>query len=600
MVSMDRRRLQYFGRFTVRENGQEIIISSKPARWLLALLGTDPSREWPRREVAALLWPDVEGEVSANRLRVSLARLKEAVGEDAIVAGKATLRLAPDKFDTDLAAMEQLERASHLAAVASEELRLVMDLHGTVSEEFLAGWDALWVDEHRYRWEGVRREASARAATLAFRLEDYELAAELAGEALAVDESDASMWATYLRASAKQGRSHEALAHFSVARKRLKEQGFDEFPASLRELVRTVQDGHLGPDAPRRTLRPEVAELLLEVICATLDDAPELLIPLLISPKMRHETYGHPEIAVEILQEVFDRTEGHSEDRCKLALHAMRAHTALNRTDPIIELGEWVFDNSIDPRERCTAKAQRAFAYFIKRDYEAAFRDAEIAIEVARESGDKYIEMVAEVQKASFTWHQGRLEDALELYKIPRAYFQQSSDPLAPFNALSTVANSGFIYYFLQDFARSAEVLEDAITHARIVGFPTLIMMAGFYYGYDLHRIGRTAEGVRHCSASLTAAYRAGQWRNIQIGLDIVARFLLDFGHASAALGLLDANERYRLAHEHVWSVAEMTVVDEIRQRAGKVAPSSAWSSLTEARPLVVAAVEALRPYAGR
>jgi hypothetical protein len=46
--------------------------------------------------------------------------------------------------------------------------------------------------------------------------------------------------------------------------------------------------------------------------------------------------------------------------------------------------------------------------------------------------------------------------------------------------------------------------------------------------------------------------------------------------------------------------VAEMTVVDEIRQRGGKVTPSSAWSSLTEARPLVVAAVEALRPYAGR
>jgi len=597
---MERRRLCYFGRFTVRESGQEIVISSKPARWLLALLGTDPAREWSRREVAALLWPDVEGEVSANRLRVSLVRLKEAVGEDAIDAGKATLRLAPDHFDSDLAAIEQLERASHMAAVASEELRLVMDLLGTVSEEFLAGWDALWVDEHRYRWEGVRRDARARAAALAFRLDDYELATELAGEALADDEQDVSMWATYLRATAKLGRTNEALAHFSAARKRLKEQGLDEFPASLRELARSVHDGLLGPDSPRRTLRPEVADLLLEAICATMDDAPDLLVPLLISPKMRYESYVRPEISVEILQAIFDRTEGNSEERCKLASNAMRAHAALNRTDPVIELGEWVFDNSTNVKERCAAKTQRAFAHFIKRDYASAFRDAELAIIVAKEGNDKFNEMVAEAQKASFSWHQGRLEEALELYEAPRHYFETCGDSMGPLNALSTVANAGFVYYFLKDFQQSAEVLEKAMTQARIVGFPTLIMMSGFYYGYDIHKMGRTAEGVRQCTASLTSAYRAGQWRNIQIGLDIVARFMMDFGHASAALGLLEANERYREAHEHVWSVAEMTVVDEIRHRGGKVAPSAAWSSLTEARPLVVAAVEALRPYAGR
>ena len=78
-------RLSIFGRFRAADAiGNEISISSKKARALLAYLALPPGKERSREEVMALLWSERGDEQARSSLRQTLSGLRKELGESAV------------------------------------------------------------------------------------------------------------------------------------------------------------------------------------------------------------------------------------------------------------------------------------------------------------------------------------------------------------------------------------------------------------------------------------------------------------------------------------------------------------------------------------
>ncbi|MBX3097161.1 MAG: hypothetical protein KF812_09885 [Fimbriimonadaceae bacterium] len=589
-------KLSFFGPFSVSTNSGPVRISYSPAKWLLALLASRGGTALSRQELATLLWPEASHDAASNRLRVSLARLKESIGESVLIATKTDLALVEGSVASDLDRAKELDRAAHFASDQGEEISLNSQLLAMVDVEYLSGWDSEWVIADRDRWHHIRRDALSRISHASLRAESWESAAHYAGQILDEDEFDTAAWATYLRASAHLGSSDEAILHFAKVRRSMMEEGLGDFPENLKELARSVRDRPTVQPTSYPAMSSDLSDALVNAVREVLSTNPSAAIPLLLTEEMKKVAINFPEVVVELLDQTFDQTDGESESRYALAEQVLRANSNLYRAPRSASVARWILDTDCGKQLKCTAASLGSFAYFVERDFERAFAMIEEARKLAIEIGSRVREGAAVSQRGSFLWHQGQFEEALKIYEESMPYYEGSTEMVGILNRLATQANTGFVYYFTEDFESSRQLLESVLAETKVLNYAPLTMMAGFYYGYDLHRLGDTTTGIRRFHNSLTAAYRAGQNRNIQIGLDIAARFLSDFGQHGSALGLLAACERFRNEDRHTWSVAEMTVVTKIRDAAGRISPDVDLAKMSTPKDMVVATTALFEP----
>ena len=107
------------GGFDVRRGGRLVDVPPGQGRQLMKLVAVAGGRLSADAAMESL-WPETEPELSANRLRTVLNRLRDAAG-DIVVREDRQLRLGPD-VQTDLAAFaENARRALALAATQSRE-----------------------------------------------------------------------------------------------------------------------------------------------------------------------------------------------------------------------------------------------------------------------------------------------------------------------------------------------------------------------------------------------------------------------------------------------------------------------------------------------
>ncbi|MGL6110805.1 MAG: AAA family ATPase, partial [Rubrivivax sp.] len=130
--------------------GEAIALERKDAA-LLALLATAGAT--PRAALAALLWPDVDGEGARNNLRQRLFRLNRVSGCD-VVAGGNVVSLA-DLVMHDLAALP--------ARLAADPQALAGELLGAFDYSDCAEL-AAWVDVAREQWRVALCDALAEIA----------------------------------------------------------------------------------------------------------------------------------------------------------------------------------------------------------------------------------------------------------------------------------------------------------------------------------------------------------------------------------------------------------------------------------------------------
>jgi len=100
--------------------GDDLTLSGKKLRALVALLALPPSLGWSREQLTALLWGDRDEELARGSLRQALAELRRLLGEGALLADRETVAFDPAAIRIDavefgaLSAASQWDRAAAL------------------------------------------------------------------------------------------------------------------------------------------------------------------------------------------------------------------------------------------------------------------------------------------------------------------------------------------------------------------------------------------------------------------------------------------------------------------------------------------------------
>ena len=98
--------------------GDNLTLSGRKLRALVALLALPPALGWSRERLTAVLWGDREEELARGSLRQALAELRRLLGDSALLADRDTVALDPTAVTVDaaefcaLCAASQWERAA--------------------------------------------------------------------------------------------------------------------------------------------------------------------------------------------------------------------------------------------------------------------------------------------------------------------------------------------------------------------------------------------------------------------------------------------------------------------------------------------------------
>lgn len=191
-------RIHLFGGLWVQQGERTIRQwESRKAAALLGYLALRPDREYPREQLAELLWPDGDPEATRGRLRQTLAALRRAlepvdapVAGTVVVANRVSVRLASVGVSTDVGEFEAYLREAARAKAESRDadrrkaLEAAVTLYtGSLLPELYEPWTSL----ERERFSEAHIVAARELAALLLASGDASAAVEYARKAVQAD-----------------------------------------------------------------------------------------------------------------------------------------------------------------------------------------------------------------------------------------------------------------------------------------------------------------------------------------------------------------------------------------------------------------------------
>ncbi|NXY96887.1 winged helix-turn-helix domain-containing protein [Streptomyces sp. BR123] len=219
-----------------RDDGTPVVVGGARLRALLTALALQPGRAVPADLLVAEVWDGDRPADAYAALQALVARLRRALGHEAVRSAEGGYRLAAAREDVDLYRFERLVRSA-AAAADTDPARAA-----ALFDEALALWrgpalaDLPDPGAEAARWEAVRRDALRGRLAAALDLGEAarvlpELAALCAQHPL-----DEPLQVLRIRALRDSGRAAEALAAYAEVRQDLADRlGADPGPA-LRSL----------------------------------------------------------------------------------------------------------------------------------------------------------------------------------------------------------------------------------------------------------------------------------------------------------------------------------------------------------------------------
>ena len=221
-LTMSAVKLQLLGGFKAQSGtGQEIPVSARKGRALLAVLAVSPSAAASREKLAALLWSDRGEDQARSSLRQTLTVLRKELGvtgASLLVADDQRVELAHGRMEIDAVSIASLAKTNEAAA-----LRRAADLY---QGEFLADGavgDPMfedWLAGERSRFRDLMTSILDRLLTLEPPAERIVLAKRL----LALNPLREASHLSLMNAYADSGERSMALQHYAVCRDLLKSE----------------------------------------------------------------------------------------------------------------------------------------------------------------------------------------------------------------------------------------------------------------------------------------------------------------------------------------------------------------------------------------
>ncbi|HRF59783.1 MAG TPA: hypothetical protein PLH94_07710 [Fimbriimonadaceae bacterium] len=584
--------VRLFGRFAVTAGDRCIEIPGHVERQILARLCCARDFVLDRRRLAADLWPEVPFEVSGNRLRTGLVGLRRALADwNAIVADRHSIGIRDGVLSADVdRATEHLRRARRSLEDAEAEGELAA-LAEIAESPLLEGWSDPWVAPLREDWRRNLAEAQLSLARSALRRDGIELAVARGRKAVEVNPTAIEGWQVYLTACATAGRTSEGLRRLHEAR-RLHGFGGAEW-SDLEERTRLLRrEPKLHVD--HGSIGSGEAALLARTVSRLAETDRALLQRLLASRSFSIEAERAPRHAARMLETALEE-EGDVELQSPLRTTLMTVYALLHDPDRAEAQAAWILAH--DPRDdrRMSVHMQCCFTRMLAREWDQALQEADRSLHLAHRSGKPDDVWRCEAQRASVHWHLARYDEAIEAYRASYEGLTQAPGPVSKLSAAAAIAyNLAALLAMVGEEPEAERWILRADEFARVHQLEDLLSFILPVRGYLAATLGREDVGRRFAIDGLVLAWRKGNRRQLEIGLEWAAAILVRFGRASQGLGLLDQAAGLREESRHRRSPAEEAFARRIRSFADGALPDPRWSEAESARAVTQRSIEEL------
>ena len=278
--------LLLLGPMQIHVGGQQVELSARKARALLAYLALRSGEAVPRETLAGLLWGDREEEQARASLRQTLSAIRKVLGDKAAKSLIATNEHVT--LDGETIFVDVMELKQNVDASDSDDLIAVAELY---RGELLEG---LTLDEPEFdHWLSAERE-SARAVVFQVLSRLIELmeqdrrieeAISYSAKLLTMDPLQEHVHCRLMRLYMNQGRYDVALSQFEQCKRELAEQ-LDVTPeqatldivTEIRERRRRPVDGNNEGDEPSQLNTASSIGTPTITLPPTLPDKPSIAV----------------------------------------------------------------------------------------------------------------------------------------------------------------------------------------------------------------------------------------------------------------------------------------------------------------------------------
>ncbi len=223
--------VQLCGPFAIEHEGRNLagLLPARQGRLLLAYLILNRDRAVSRDELIEATWGERLPPAPASGLSALISKIRRSMGHE-VLQGRSDLRIElPDGSRVDVeTASDAIHRAESLAASGDVERAYpsALTARGITARRFLAGLDAVWIDEWRERLGDIHvrsLDCSARAM-LQFGGAEYAAAERAARELIRRAPYRESGYYFLMQALSETGNPAEALLVYDQLRVALREE----------------------------------------------------------------------------------------------------------------------------------------------------------------------------------------------------------------------------------------------------------------------------------------------------------------------------------------------------------------------------------------
>ncbi len=254
-------RVQMFNGLRVQQGARSVDhFDTRRAASLLAYFAFYPHRAHPREELAEMLWPDEDMDVTRLRLRQVLNTIRRALdspdgAKDGLLLSDRTFaRVNAEHLTTDVREFESLRKS----ASQTEDIFLRVDkLQQAVAlyqGDLLPGFYEDWVEQERRRLQEAYRETLLRLAASQGESGDLQGGLESARKIIAVHTLDEEANQVYIRLCAQAGRPAEALRQYQTLEQALWKELRTLPSLELQALTSQIRGAGIAPALPAQKL----------------------------------------------------------------------------------------------------------------------------------------------------------------------------------------------------------------------------------------------------------------------------------------------------------------------------------------------------------
>ncbi len=580
-------RVQLFPNFRLLRDGESVPVSLHSARQVIALLCLHPGREWSRSELGRLIWPDAPGGTHLTRLRTALVQAREVLEPHATLIGdKHRLTLEPGTLQCDLWEARRLVRRVRTAIDAATEENAIHSLLDLIRDGIMREEEADWIIPERQIWLEHANSGGLRLAALAQERGDDQAALQAIEAILAVSPYEERAWTALIRLHSRAGRQIEVCDRFDAARLKLRKDFQGKFSAALLVLAASARKGVHSVEG----LVQSDQEMTARTFARMLQDAPEEAAVFLGSNAFRLEVFRDPKRACDLLEKVIERTSGWTEARLACATYAVGGYGILQNHQRLRELGTQVLEHDQNHARRRSVASALAFANFQIRDWDAAYAYGQLAVEEAKAIGDPTGYELARAQMASFDWHQGKFDEALQTYESALAVLKGIDTHHSLAGQTSVILNMGFVHFFRYDFNQAEQLIRQSLYLAKMARHSGIQPFADPTLGAILVAQGQSHEGRMLLASGISMAHRQKDDRLLENVLELAALALAHEGEGAKAVAVVERVTEFRQRSRHLHSPAEKGLIGDIR-RLSATEPDPDWLRLTTRREVASAVV---------